>query len=136
LACTIAGDQQEPFAPPPFTVAVEGGVQTLQVDVDAGKPPELLRAFDRCLPKLQGAWRGQAVSVVIQGQSAPSRSLLRTICGAVETAGAMRLQVVDHGNVDVLLPPMLTISNVDAKTVRIAALSGERTPAQLESALA
>ncbi|MCB9886568.1 MAG: hypothetical protein H6838_13825 [Planctomycetes bacterium] len=136
ICCTVAGDQREPFVPPPFAVATDGGVQTVRVDVDAGKPPELLRAFDRCLPKIQGAWRGQSVRIEVVGETAPSRSLLRTLCGAVEAAGAMRLEVLDHGNVDVLLPPMLTITRVDDASRRVAALAGERTEAQQEAALA
>ncbi len=137
ISCTIGGDQREPFVPPPFTVASgDGGAQIVKVDVDAGKPPELLRAFDRCLPKIQGAWRGQSVRIEIVGETAPSRSLLRTLCGAVEAAGAMRLEVRDHGNVDVLLPAMLTLTRVDATTLRVAALAGDRTAAQQEAALA
>lgn len=136
ISCTVGGDQREPFVPPPFVALAEGGVQKVKVDADAGKPPELLRAFERCLPKMKSGWRGQSVRIEIGGDTPPSRSLLRTLCGAVEAAGAMRLEVADHGNVDVLLPPMLTVTRVDTATLRIAALAGERDEAQQTAALA
>ncbi len=136
LACTIGGELREPFHPTPCLVAAVDGRQTLRVDLDAGKPAELLRAFERRVAAMRKAWHGQSVRVVLDGAAAPSRSLVRSICAAIEAAGAMRLEVEDHGAVDVLLPAMLTITRAADGRVRIAALAGDRTPAQQRQAMA
>ncbi len=135
LCCTVGGELKEPFAPAPFVVQVDGAVQVLRVDVDAGKPAELTRAFERRQAQLAPKWRGQSVRVVLAGDAATSRTLLRTLCAAIEAAGAMRLEVDDHGAIDVLLPPMLTVSQANGGQ-RISALAGERSDAQQELALA
>ena len=135
LSCTVAGEGREPFAPAPFAVGEAAGVRTLRVDLDAGKPADLMRAFERRLSAMQASWRGQSVRVVLAGDSAPSRSLVRGICGAVEAAGAMRLEVDDHGSIDLLLPAMLTVGK-SGDAIKVSALAGDRNEAQQDAALA
>jgi hypothetical protein len=129
VACTIAGESREPFVPAPVSLRSEGGVSLLRLDVDAGKPAELLRAIERRLPSLAETLRGQPVRVQVAGAAAPSRTLLRTVCGSVEAAGATRLELDDHGVIDVLLPPMLAITKATTGT-RIGAVVGGRDAAQ------
>ncbi|MEO6597864.1 MAG: hypothetical protein ABIP94_24235, partial [Planctomycetota bacterium] len=135
LTCTIGGEEREPFAPAPAAFSVGKDVHTLRIDSEAGKPPELQRAVDRCLNANAKGLRGKAVRVQIVGAGAVSRTMMRTLCDAIEAAGAMRLEVFDHGTVDVLLPPMLSITKSGADTVRIAAVAGGRDAAQEELAL-
>lgn len=129
VACTIGGESREPFLPAPVAVRSEGGVAVLRLEVDSGKPAELLRAVERRLPSFAEQLRGQPVRVQIAGSAAPSRTLLRTVCGSVEAAGATRLEIEDHGVIDVLLPPMLAITKAAAGT-RIGAVVGGRDGAQ------
>jgi hypothetical protein len=129
VACTIGGELREPFLPAPVGVRSEGGVSLLRLDIDAGKPAELLRAIERRLPAFAAQLRGQPVRVQIAGSAAPSRTLLRNVCSSVEAAGATRLEIEDHGVIDVLLPPMLAISKAAAGT-RIGAVVGGRDAAQ------
>jgi hypothetical protein len=110
LCCTIAGDEREPFYPAPLAFGVDGEVQTVRVDTDAGKPRDLQRAMDRCLPSNVAALRGQAVRIEFAGDAAVSRTVKQSLCSAVAEAGAMRLEVVEGGLRDVLLPPMLAVA--------------------------
>lgn len=134
LACTVAGERREPMLPDPAALAVDGDRFTLRLDTEAGKPVELQRAVDRRLAALEGRLRGKSVRVQVVGAGAVSRTLLRTLCGAIEAAGAMGLEVEDHGTVDVLLPPMLTITRTGDE-VHVAAVTAGRTDPQLVQAL-
>ncbi len=135
LAATVAGEQREPFWPEPLAFAKADGKVTLGIDTDVARPPDLARGIERKLAAVRAELRGAAVRVALKGQSAPSRSLLRTVCSAIEAAGAMQLEIEDHGTVDVLLPPMLTITKTGADGVRIAAVAGPRNEAQQALAL-
>ncbi|HEX5050994.1 MAG TPA: hypothetical protein VFZ65_04420 [Planctomycetota bacterium] len=135
LACTVGGEEREPFVPAPASVSVNKGVHVLRIDSEAGKPPELQRAVDRCLRANGNELRGAAVRVQIVGAGAVSRTMMRSVCDSIEAAGAMRLEVDDHGTVDVLLPPMLAITRSGGDAVRITAVAGGRDAAQEELAL-
>lgn len=138
LACTIAGEAREPFAPAPVVLQQDGERWLLRLDSEAGKPAELQRAFERCFAPQAASLRGKAVRVCVDGGAALSRSLLRTVLGAVEAAGAMRLeleeQVGGKPQVDVLLPALLTISK-SGDRVRIAAIGEGRDVGQQARAL-
>jgi hypothetical protein len=135
LACTIGGERREPFFPEAVTCSLAGEQGTIRIDTDAGKPAELQRAFERRFPAVQKTLPGKAVRVQMVGAAATSRTLLRTICGAIEAAGAMRLEVEDRGAIDVVLPAMLTVTRHGADAVRIAAVVGGRDAAQQAAAL-
>lgn len=134
VVCTIGGEQREPFLPGPVVVAGDGELRTVRLDTDAGKPAELTRAIERRLPAVASTLRGKTVRVQIAGSAAPSRTLLRTLCGAIEAAGCTRLELEDRGTIDVLMPPLLTISK-GQDGVRIAAVAAGRDPGQLVLAL-
>jgi len=139
-ACTVAGDLREPFHPLPLRASGDATQRRIELDTDAGKPPELVRAVERRLPAIAATLRGSAVRLVLQGAAAPSRTLLRTLVAAIETAGCTRLEVEARGadgkpSLDVLLPPLLTISQ-DQSGVRLAAVAGGRDAAQIGLALA
>lgn len=134
-AFTIGGELREPFLPEPVTctAATEGFV--LRLDGEAGKAADLQRALDRALPPLLAGWRGRSVRVQVAGTAVVSRTLLRSLCNAIEAAGAMRLELEEAGDVDVLLPGMLTVSKKDG-AVHLAAVVGGRDEAQQQKALA
>lgn len=134
VVCTVGGEQREPFLPAPVAVGGDGELRTVRLDTDAGKPAELTRAIERRLPAVAGSLRGKTVRVQIAGSAAPSRTLLRTLCGAIESAGCTRLELEDRGTIDVLMPPLLTISK-GQDGVRIAAVAAGRDPGQLVQAL-
>jgi len=133
-AFSLGGDLREPFLPEPVscTAAAEGFV--LRLDGEAGKAAELQRALDRALPPLLAGWRGRSVRVQVAGTAVVSRTLLRSLCGAIEAAGAMRLELEEAGDVDVLLPGMLTVSKKDG-AVHLATVVGGRDEAQQQKAL-
>jgi hypothetical protein len=114
LCCTIARDLREPFYPEPVAFGVDGEAQTMRVDTEAGKPRDLQRAVDRCLPAKVSSLRGQSVRVDFVGDGAVSRTLRQNVCTAVAEAGAMRLEIVEGGEHDVLLPSMLAVSEGEA----------------------
>jgi hypothetical protein len=134
LACTIAGERREPMLPDPAGLAVDGDQFTLRLDTEAGKPLELQRAVDRRLSSLAGKLRGKSVRVQVTGSAPMSRTLLRSLCSSIEAAGAMRLDVEDHGTIDVLLPPMLTITR-SGDEVHLAAVTSGRDETQQAQAL-
>lgn len=135
LACTVAGDAREPLFPTPIELRETNNQQVLCVDLTAGKPAELLRALARRKAGWAQHWRGKSVRIEFAGDVVASRTLRKELCDAVEAAGAMRLEVADHGVVDVLLPPMLTVSRV-AGDLRVSAVAGDRNAAQQQLALA
>lgn len=134
LACTVGGEQREPFEPPPVAHAVQDGAHTIVIDGEAGKPIELQRALDRRLPAVTREVRGKAVRLRVTGAAAVSRTLLRGAGSAIEAAGAMRLEVEEGGNVDVWLPPMLTVAKA-GDNVRITAVVDGRDGAQQTKAM-
>jgi hypothetical protein len=134
LACTIGGDLREPFVPAPVEVAAGGTQVTVTIHSEAGKPPELQRALDRRIREAAETLRGKAVRVRVAGQAALSRTSLRSTCALVEAAGAVRLELEDHGDVDVVLPPMLTVRRAGDE-FRIAAAAEGRDEAQQQRAI-
>ncbi|MCU0863457.1 MAG: hypothetical protein MUC36_06680 [Planctomycetes bacterium] len=134
LVATIGGEQREPFAPAPIQFRADGELQVVRVDSEAGKPAELQRAFDRRLPQHHKDLRGKPVRIQIAGSGALSRTLLRSLCGALEAAGAKRLELEESGAVDVLLPPLLKITRT-ADAVRIQAHTDGRDEAQQAKAM-
>lgn len=133
-AFTVGGELREPFLPEPVVCTANADGFVLRLDGEAGKPVELQRALDRALPALLAGWRGRSVRVQIAGTAVVSRTLLRSLCGAIEAAGAMRLEVEEAGEVDVLLPSMLTVTKKDG-AVHLAAVVGGRDEAQQQKAL-
>lgn len=134
VACTVGGESREPFLPDPVAFSTVGDKTTVRLDSEAGKPVELQRAIDRRLPAKSRELRGKAVRVQVVGGAAVSRTLLRSTCSALEAAGVMHLEVEEAGNVDVLLPAMLTVTKV-GDVVRIAAMTAGRDAAQQGKAL-
>ncbi|HEB51689.1 MAG TPA: hypothetical protein ENI87_00380 [bacterium] len=135
LCCTIAGDRREPFVPAPVEFGVDGDVRTIVVHTEAGKPKDLQRAIDRRLPEHAEELRGQAVRIEFASDAAVSRSLRNNLCTAVAEAGAMRLELVEGGDIDVLLPPMLAIVESDDGVV-ISCLVDGRDAEQQRRAVA
>jgi hypothetical protein len=136
LALSVGGEQREPFWPEPVRCAQDGDRYSVQLDSEAGKAAELQRAIDRRLPAVKAGFRGKAVRVQLVGAAAVSRTLLRALCQAIEAAGAMRLEVDEGGQVDVLLPPLLAIAKSAGDTFRITAMVDGRDATQQQKALA
>lgn len=134
LCCTVAGDLREPFYPEPVAFGTDGEVQTVRVDIEAGKPRDLQRAVDRYLPANVSSLRGQAVRVDFVGDVAVSRTLRQHVRTVVAEAGAMRLEIVEGGERDVLLPPMLAISEGESGLLISIVIDG-RDEAQQRRAL-
>ena len=134
-AFTVGGDLREPFLPEPVSCAAVAEGFVLRLDGEAGKAAELQRSLDRALPPLLAGWRGRSVRVQVAGTAVVSRTLLRSLCSTIEAAGAMRLELEETGDVDVLLPGMLTVSKKDG-AVHLAAVVGGRDEAQQQKALA
>lgn len=135
VACTIGGADREPFLPAPVTVTEDGdGGQTLRIDTDAGKPAELLRAIGRRVGRSTAGLQGRAARIEIRGAVAASRSVLRSLRELVENAGAARVELDDHGVVDVLVPPLLQVV-CEGGSARIAAQAAGRDEAQIALAL-
>lgn len=135
LVCTVAGEHREPFFPEVVALVAEGAGHTLRIRSDAGKPVEVQRAIDRRLATAATAMRGKAVRVHVTGGVALSRTLLKSVCAAIEAAGASRLEVEDGATIDVLVPPMLRVTKGAANELRIAADAGGRDAAQQALAL-
>lgn len=134
VAFALGGEQREPFLPEPVTCTADGERLLLRLDSEAGKAAELQRAFDRAAAPLLASWRGRSLRVQIAGSAVVSRTLLRTICSAIEAAGVMQLEVEEAGVVDVLLPAMLTFAN-QGEAISVAAVPGKRDAAQVQLAL-
>lgn len=134
LACTFGGELREPFHPEAAAIVADGERHTLRIRGDAGKPVEVQRAVDRRMAVAGSSMRGKSVRVQVSGGVALSRTLLRSVCTAIEACGVARLEVEDGGKVDVLLPSMLTVSRAGAE-VRIAADPNGRDDAQQTAAL-
>ncbi|MCA8949130.1 MAG: hypothetical protein KDE27_06495, partial [Planctomycetes bacterium] len=135
VACTVAGEDREPFLPPPVALAVEPELCTVTLDTDAGRPAELVRAIERALPKFTSRLAGKPARVAIRGEAPATRTLLRAILDRVVDAGPTRLELEDHGPVDVLLPPLLKVARSGEHDVRIEADPADRDAAQVELAL-
>ncbi|MBL8748742.1 MAG: hypothetical protein JNK78_06250 [Planctomycetes bacterium] len=135
LACTVAGEHREPFFPDVVLLVAEGAGHTFRIRSDAGKPVEVQRAIDRRIATAAAAMRGKAVRVQVTGGVALSRTLLKSVCTAIEGAGASRLEIEDGATVDVLVPPMLRVTKGAPNELRIAGEAGGRDAAQQALAL-
>lgn len=136
VACTLAGEDREPFLPPPVTVAPGGsGGWVARLDTDAGKPQELVRAIERRLQASAAELRGQALRFEVKGSATTSRGMLRALSAASDRAGVARLEVEDRGVVDVVSPPLVAVTRSGAGAVRLAADPAGRNEAQVELAL-
>lgn len=134
VACTVAGEQREPFVPAP--VAIEGGSGScvVKLDTDAGKPAELVRALERRIPAAAAQLRGATAVVQFAGAAAPSRTLQKALVTALERAGCRRIEAQSGSVSDVWSPALLTVT-VASNGVRVGVEAGGRSPAQIELAL-
>ncbi|MFO1077040.1 MAG: hypothetical protein U1E73_04855 [Planctomycetota bacterium] len=135
VACTVAGDAREPFAPPVAHLDDTGSTAMLKVDTDLGRPAELLRALERQLPRRGGRAAGRPVRIVFAGAAPATRTLQRALLDAVAGAGPTRLELEDHGPVDVFLPPMLDVKRRGAAEVHLAIDVSGRDEVQRTTAL-
>lgn len=135
LWTTVGGGEREILLPPPVALRPEGALRLLQIDTDAGKPPELVRAFERWLPGARDELRGKPVRVAFAGAVAPSRTVQKAVLEAVEQAGAVRVELDDHGAIDVVAPPLLAITGSAREGFRVAAAAAGRDADQIERAL-
>ncbi len=139
VACTFGGEQREPFLPSPVTFRTDsdgfGELRIVRVDTDAGKPAELARAIERRLARAARGLRDQRVRVEIAGSGALSRTMQRTLYETIEHAGTRRLELDDHGTLDVVFPSLLTIERTGEKAFQITADATDRDDAQLESSM-
>jgi len=134
VAFALGGEQREPFLPEPVVCTADGDSLVLRIDSEAGKAAELQRAFERAVAPLLASWRGRSLRVQVAGSAVVSRTLLRTICSAIEAAGVMQLEVEEAGVVDVQLPGMLTFAS-HGEVVSVGAVPGKRDAAQQALAL-
>jgi hypothetical protein len=134
LCCSVAGDLREPFYPEPVAFGTDGEVQTVRIDLEAGKPRDLQRAIDRHMSDHASLLRGQSVRIDFVGDVAVSRTLRQSVRTVVAGAGAMRLEIVEGDDRDVLLPPMLAISEGESGLMVSIVIDG-RDEAQQRRAL-
>ena len=135
LSCTISGEGREPFVPPPVHFGVDGDLKLVIVESEAGKPKELQRALDRRLPAALEGLRGAPVRVDVRGGAALSRTLRQNLIEAIASAGVTRLEIAEDGDVDVLLPPLLAVTNTDSG-VTISCVMHGRSEDQLPRTIA
>ncbi len=133
--CTIGGEEREPFWPPAVTLDVADGRSVVTVDTDAAKPAELVRAVERAVPRFADRIAGQPARIVIAGDGMPSRTLQRAVLDQVAEAGPSRLEMEDHGPVDVLLPPLLAFHRSGDHDVRIEVALADRDAEQRAMAI-
>jgi hypothetical protein len=134
IACSFGGKDREQFLPEPLRVEAGAAGAVLYLDADAGKPPDVARAVERRVHRAAAELRGKSVRVEVAGDSAPSRTLLRTLITAIQAAGAARLEIDDHGKADVLFPALLTVTP-RGDAVHVSAAAAGRDAAQIELAL-
>lgn len=134
LWCSSGGGEPEPYWPAPFALGTDAAVRTLRVDVDAGRPSQVLAAVQRRLPAALAVWRGASARLQFAGAASPSRTLLRALIEIIGAAGVQRLEVDDRGAIDVVLPPLLQVAG-HGTGVRLAATAAGRDLAQVETAL-
>lgn len=136
IACSFGGQEREPFWPLPVQIDDSKSPIAVRIGTEAGKPVEVLRAIERRVaPWAATAAGGKDVRVTFEGQGNVSRSMAGRIREIFEQAGAARLEAVQDGATDVILPSLLTAaaSSDDAVSLRVA--SGGRTPEQVDAAL-
>ncbi|MCR9246237.1 MAG: hypothetical protein NXI31_14495 [bacterium] len=119
VSCTVAGEDREPFLPPPVVCTDADGRCHVTIDTDAGKPAEVVRAIERAVPRFADRISGKPARIVIAGDGVPSRTLHRAALDRVAAAGPSRLEFEDHGPVDILLPPMLEIGRDGGSGVKL-----------------
>jgi len=107
----------------------------MTIDTDAGRPAELVRAVERCVPRFGDRLGDRSVRVQIVGSAPASRTLLHSVLEMIAEAGPSRLEVEDHGPIDVIWPPMLIVSRSGEREARIEVDLGGRDEAQQELAL-
>ncbi len=134
VAMRIAGEGNEPFWPVPLQFESEGEVVVGRLETGASKPVDLVRAIERRLPAAAGSLAGKAVRLEVVGEAAMSRTMQRTLVEGIEGAGAIALEIVDHGVADRILPRALRIAGSDgAWTIECA--RGGRDDEQFSLAL-
>ncbi|MEO0481705.1 MAG: hypothetical protein AAF196_19735 [Planctomycetota bacterium] len=124
VSFTFGGEHREPMAPPPLQLSESGDQRVLEIDTDAGKPPELIRAIDRHLRTEGSKLSGKPVEVRVQGSGAVSRSMQRSLRDQTAQAGAVRCVLVEQGQSSYLFPSMLAISEVVGGTAVDVDLAG------------
>ncbi len=132
VAC---GGERIALHPAPIALSAEGSEQVLRVDTEAGKPAELLRAFERWQKKNGAALRGAQVRIAFAGEVAPSRTLQRSLTEAALAQQPSRLSVDVGGRNDVVFPPFVRATGNAASGIVLAADASGRDEAQQKSAL-
>ena len=129
------GAQRDPLWPLPVALTDEGGVKSLRVDTEAGKPAELQRAFDRWQKANANALRGASARLSFAGSVAPSRTLLRTLSEAIVAQKCTRLEIDSGGAVDVVWPRLLLVAGSAGSGLSISADPAGRDAAQSQVAI-
>ncbi|MGA1523198.1 MAG: hypothetical protein ACO4CT_06605 [Planctomycetota bacterium] len=136
IACSFGGADREPFFPAPVQIDEASSPAVVCIDTEAGKPVEVLRAIERRVaPWAAVGSRGKDVRVEFQGQGTVSRSMTRRVLEMFEQGGASRLEAVQDGVSDVILPPLLKSESAGGEVTLTPAAAG-RTPEQVDAALA
>ncbi len=127
---SIDGEEREPFFPNPIEMTVDGQSCRCEIDTDAGKPVELVRAMDRRIggSRLDGA----TVNVLIRGDGAVSRTMRQRMRELFGDAGVAFARLDDRGETMVLLPSLLGIETGDAGT-RITIDASGREEGEIEA---
>ncbi|MGA0871067.1 MAG: hypothetical protein ACO3UM_19230, partial [Planctomycetota bacterium] len=136
IACSFGGDDREPFFPAPVQVDDARTPAVIAIDTEAGKPVEVLRAIERRVaPWAASKGRGKDVHVEFRGQGTVSRGMTRRIREMFEQGGASRLETVQDGITDVVLPPLLA-SAPSGGEIELTLTPAGRSADQVEAALA
>lgn len=135
VAFTAGGDRER-FHPPVVAHSVEGGLQRLALDTEAGKPAELQKTFERWLSLRGASLRGQSVALAFRGQAAVSRTLTRTLTEALVRLAPSHLAVERDGRSDLVVPALLSARGDASSGLELTLVDGGRDAAQIEAALA
>ncbi len=134
VACCV-GSQRDPLHPAPVLLTEDGGLKSLRVDTEAGKPAELQRAFDRWHKANANALRGASVRLSFLGSVAPSRTLLRTLTDSIVAQQCNRLEVDSGSSIDLVWPRLLSIAGSAKSGLSFAADAAGRDLAATQHAL-
>ncbi len=134
LSYSFDGENREPIWPSPMSFSTEGDTTTCELNSEAGKPVELVRALQRHVPAQ--CLTGKKVDVQIQGEGMISRTMRQTIVELLENAGATQARLIEHGNTDYLFPKLLSFETVGEGEVRITVTPGDRSEAEVTATAA
>lgn len=136
IAYSFGSQNREPVQPSPVTVRrkEEGGetVGLVQLDSDAGRPGEVMRAFERRFRRAREELGKGRVDVEVLGSGLITRTMRRSLQEQLSAAEVEDARLVVGGVREVLLPRLLTFEELSGTEFRVQVTPGGRDAAQVE----